>query len=303
MRYRAILVIIIVLIIGGYFGYQYYAEYRSRSDRISSLMKYANITDYDKAASFDKKYNYLAIKGEYNETVLIFFSYWYSNSSLADYYLNNFKSIQEAIKHLLRFTRLLSLMRCFNTTDYAKVSVFYDKYSYLVTESCNESFSEFFSYWCLNNTLADLSLEILGSIQEVNQYLSRLSHYVVNYGSKDNLTLILSASTDKDEYSTSDDKAINFTIIVLSNSDLGNIPVTIFGFKNRYGRYVVNNRWINYTGVLEITVNKGLNIKSLSIDIPACSACTGVSAGLHNLTCVIIYNSLNVNVTKYLVLR
>jgi hypothetical protein len=192
-------------------------------------MRYANITDYDKASSFDKKYTYLAINGGYNETVL-----------------------------------------------------------------------EFFSYWCLNNTFADLSLEILGNVQDANRYLSRLNSYAVNYSSKDNLTLVLSALTDKNEYSAGD--KINYTIIVLSNGNLGRVPINIFGFKNRYGVYKVNNKWIKGTDVIEINVGRGLTMESCSIDIP-CSPMYGVNPGLHNLTCVIRYNGLNVNVTKYLVLR
>ncbi|MEM2088946.1 MAG: hypothetical protein QXF52_09825 [Thermoproteota archaeon] len=221
--------VIIVLIIGGYLGYQQYAEDHSRSERISSLMEYVNTTDYTKASLFDEKYNYLAVEEKYNQSVL-----------------------------------------------------------------------DFFSYWFLNQSLAETSLEILRSIDEANRYLSRLDVYVVNYGSKDNLTLVLSALTDKNEYSAGDE--INYTIIVLSNSDLGKVPITIFGFKNRYGAYKVDNKWIKGTSLIEINVKTGLNVESFSIDIP-CSPCYGVDPGLHNLTCVIRYNGLNVNVTKYIVFR
>lgn len=231
MRYGIMLIVVIVLIIGGYFGYQYaqYLYEQQGFERVSSLMKYANTTDYNKAFLFDSKYSHMSTKNSYNQSVL-----------------------------------------------------------------------EFFSYWFLNQSLAETCLEILGSIEEANRYLSRLDAYVVNYGSKDNLTLVLSALTDKNEYSAGDE--INYTIIVLSNSDLGKVPITIFGFKNRYGAYKVDNKWIKGTNLIEINVKTGLNVESFSIDIP-CSPCYGVDLGLHNLTCVIRYNGLNVNVTKILTLR
>jgi len=223
-------VFLIVLIIGGYFGYQFYAEYRSRSERISLLMKYANTTDYDRAFLFDEKYSHMANENAYNQSVL-----------------------------------------------------------------------EFFSHWFLSQSLAETCLEILGTVGEANSYLSKLDSYVTSYCSKDNLTLVLSVSTDRDEYPLSTGE-VNFTVIILSNRDLGYVNIDIFGFKSRYRGYVVNNKWINNTSVLKIPVGKGFNSKSFSIEVP-CSPCYGVASGLNNLTCVIKYNGLSLNVTKTFLLR
>lgn len=293
------LAVVIILIIAGYFGYQYYAEQRLRSERISSLMKYANITDYDKAFLFDEKYSYLASDGKYNQSVLDFFSHWLLNNSL-DY--------SQYLREQQRFERIHFLMKHVNTTDYDSALFFDNKYSYMANLNIyNQSVSEFFSYWLLNRSLAETCLEILGSVENANKYLSKLKSYATSYYSKDDLKLVLSIFTDKDEYSTSADRVINFTIIILSNSDLGNIPIDIFGFKSSYKGYIVNNRWVITSNLLpvdrlEVPVKKGLNINWFKIDIP-CSPCYGVSLGLHNLTCAVKYNSLNLNVTKRLLLK
>lgn len=66
-------------------------------------MKYVNTTDYTTASSFDEKYNYLAVNGKYNESVLEFFSYWCSNSSLADNIITILGNIREANTHLSKY--------------------------------------------------------------------------------------------------------------------------------------------------------------------------------------------------------
>ena len=286
-------VFLIVLIIGGYFGYQFYAEHRSRSERISSLMKYANTTDYDKASLFDEKYSYLASDGKYNQSVLDFFLRWLSNNSL-DY--------TQYLYERQRSERISSLMKYVDTSDYNKAFLFDEKYSHMANDNAyNQSVLEFFSYWLLNQSLAETCLEILGTVGEANNYLSKLDSYATSYCSKDNFTLVLSVSTDRDEYPLSIGE-VNFTVIILSNKDLGYVKIDIFGFKSRYGGYVVNNKWINNTSVLKIPVGKGFNSKSFSIDVP-CSPCYGVASGLNSLTCVIKYNSLNLNVTKTFLLK
>ncbi|MEM2929675.1 MAG: hypothetical protein QW797_02300 [Thermoproteota archaeon] len=286
------LAIVIILIIAGYFGYQYYVEQRLRSERISSLMKYANTTDYDKASLFDEKYGYLASHGKYNQSVLDFFSHWLLNNSL-DY--------DQYLREQRRFERIHSLMKHANTTDYNAALLFDDRYSYMANvNSYNQSVLEFFSYWLLDQSLAETCLEILETIEEANSYLSKLNSYATSYF-KDNLTLVLSVFTDRDEYLLSVG-AVNFTVIVLSNKDLGYVNITIFGFKSRYRGYVVNNKWIYPTGVLNILVARGFNSKSFNIDIP-CSPCYGVESGLNNLTCVIKYGGLNLNATKAFLLK
>jgi hypothetical protein len=149
--------------------------------------------------------------------------------------------------------------------------------------------------------LAEACLEILETIEDANNYFSKLNSYASNYFSKDNLTLVLSVFTDRDEYLSSTGE-VNFTVIVLSNKDLGYVNITIFGFKSRYRGYIVNNKWIDPTGVLSIPVARGFNSRSFNIDIP-CSPCYGVESGLNTLTCIIKYDGLNLNVTKTFLLK
>ncbi len=287
------LIIVIILIIAGYFGYKYYAEQRSRSERISSLMKYANTTDYVKASIFDEKYSYLASDGKYNQSVLSFFSHWLLNNSL-DY--------SQYLREQQRFERISSLMEHVNMTDYDSALLFDNKYNYMAdVNSYNQSVSEFFSYWLVNRSLAETCLEILGSVENANKYLSKLNSYATSYYSKDDLTLILSVFTDRDEYQLSNGD-VNFTIILLSSKNLGDVDIEIFGFKSRYRGYVVRNKWIDPSGVLRIHVAKGFNSKSFIIDVP-CSPCYGVETGLNYLTCIIKYNSLNLNVTITFLLK
>lgn len=289
----ALIIVIIILIIAGYFGYQYYAEQRLRSERISSLMKYSNTTDYEKASLFDEKYSYLASDGKYNQSVLDFFLHWLANNSL-DY--------TQYLREQQRFERINTLMKHANTTDYDSALLFDNKYSYMAgVNSYNQSVSEFFSHWLVNRSLAETCLEILESVENANKYLSKSNSYATSYYSKDDLTLVLSGFTDKDEYQLSKGE-VNFTIILLSSKNLGEVDIEIFGFKSRYRGYVVKNKWIDPSGVLSIHVTKGFNSKSFIIDVP-CSPCYGVESGLNNLTCVIKYNSLNLNVTKTFLLK
>ncbi|MGQ9479494.1 MAG: hypothetical protein ACUVQ0_05740 [Thermoproteota archaeon] len=238
MKYRKVMVIVImalIVAIGVFLLYQYSGK--GRSERIISLMDYANITDVRIAELFDEKYGYMAVNGKYNLTLL-----------------------------------------------------------------------EFFSHWLLNDTLADTCISILKDVQEVNRYLSSLESYAVNYGFRENLTLVLSARIDRREYYDND--VIILTINVLSNKDLGRVPLDIFGFKSYYKHrgYIVNNKWIIVSNKmtedsLEIQVNKGLNTVSFKVDVPSCSPCYGISSGLHNLTSVIRYNDMSISVMNNLILR
>lgn len=287
------LAIVIILITAGYFGYQYYAEQRLRSERVSSLMKYANTTDYAKASLFDEKYSYLASDGKYNQSVLGFFSHWLLNNSL-DY--------AQYLREQQRFERVHTLMKLANTTDYDSALLFDGKYSRMADgNSYNQSVSEFFSYWLVNRSLAETCLEIMGTVEGANKYLSQLNSYTTSLYSQEDLTVILSALTDREEYLLSKGE-VNFTIIVLSSQKLGSINIEIFGFKSRYRGYIMNNKWVDPSGVLQINVEKGFNSKSFVIDIP-CSPCYGISSGLNNLSCVIRYNTLSLNVTKTFVLK
>lgn len=287
------LAILIILIIAGYLGYQYYAEHLLRSERISSLMKYANTTDYYKASLFDEKYSHLASDGKYNQSVLSFFLHWLANNSL-DY--------TQYLREQQRFERIHTLMKHANTTDYDNALLFDNKYSYMANvNSYNQSVSEFFSHWLVNRSLAETCLEILGSVENANKYLSKSNSYVTSYYSRDDLTLVLSVFTDRDEYQLTNDE-VNFTIILLSSKNLGEVNIEIFGFKNRYGGYVVKNKWIDPSGVLSIHVTKGFSSKSFIINVP-CSPCYLVESGRNTLTCVIKHNTLNLNVTKTFLLK
>ena len=295
MRHGTIvtLAIVTILVTAGYFGYQYYAEQRLRSERISSLMKYANTTDYAKASLFDEKYGYLASDGEYNRSVLGFFSHWLLNNSL-DY--------TQYLREQQRFERISFLMERVDAADYGSALLFDDKYSHMADgNSYNQSVLEFFSYWLVNRSLAETCLEIIGAVESANKYLSKLNSYTTSIYSQEDLTIVLSALTDREEYQLSKGE-VNFTIIVLSSQKLGRINIEIFGFKSRYRGYVVNNKWIDPSGVLQVNVEKGFNSKSFSIDIP-CSPCYGISSGLNNLSCVVRYNTLSLNVTKTFVLK
>ncbi|MGQ9596183.1 MAG: hypothetical protein ACUVQY_02815 [Thermoproteota archaeon] len=264
-------------------------------------MKYVNTTDYTTASSFDEKYNYLAVNGKYNESILEFFSYWCSNSSLADYCLSVFKSVQETNKYLLRMERILSLMKYLNATDYAKVSIFYDNYGHLI-EGHNQSVSEFFSYWCSNSSLADIIMSILGSFQEANSYICEYSSAAFSYSKVENTKIVLLLQTDDEEYVQGE--KMNLTIVILSSEPLGKILVNIFGFRTRYGGYYLTNRDFNYTGILEFNIMDKIFVKSFkNIYVPSCSPCTGVYPGIHTITCIIKYNNLSMHVTKSFMLK
>lgn len=229
-------IVIILLVIGGVFlGYQYYARYVkdcARSERVLSLARYVNTTDYSKAFLFHDKYSYLAINGKYNQNVL-----------------------------------------------------------------------EFFSYWCVNTTLAEICLDIMGNIQNANEYLSKYHLAAVNYIRSSNLTLVLSLYTDKNEYIGGEN--MNLTILILSDKPLGKVSANIYGFNSRYGGHYLVNRYINYTDMIEFNVLEKIFIKSFQIYVPSCSPCTGVYPGLHYIVCTIVIKNSNVSLTavKHLMLK
>ncbi|MEM1557024.1 MAG: hypothetical protein QXR44_00785 [Thermoproteota archaeon] len=309
MPSRIIIVIAIILaLISAFSAYQYYnrtAEDALRSKRISLLIS-LNLTDYKTVVSFDNKYNYLAIDNEYNRTVLEFFKYWCLNQSLAEEYLNTFKNIEEANDYLSEYyakpKRLSFLIKHANATE-LEAMLFDKEYNYLATgNEYNRTVLEFFKYWRANSSLASLCLNILQDVKETNNYLSGLERAVINLFSGEDLSLILSVCTDKDEYLLTGDEKVRLTIILLSNRDLGDVAIDIFGFKSRYRGYVVNNKWIDPTGILKIPVRRGLNSKTFNIEVP-CSPCYVIQSGLNNLTCVIKYNSLRLSVTKTFLLK
>jgi len=304
MPFKNMLLIVIVLVlISAFSAYQYYSyvtQETLRSERISLLMG-LNLTDRDTAILFDNKYNYMADDGSYNQTVLEFFSYWCVNQSLAEECLSTLKSIEKANYYLseyyARSKRVLFLIEHAGATESQAMS-FDMEYSYLAAgEEYNQSVLEFFNYWRLNSSLASNCLKILKNVDETNNYLSRIKNSAVRLFSEENLTLILSACTDKEEYTIGKDWKVNFTITVLSNKNLGEVNVDIFGFASPYKGYVVRNKWIDPSGVLKILVREGLNSKVFLIDIP-CSPCYGLQSGYNSLTCVIKYAGLSLNVTK-----
>jgi hypothetical protein len=303
-----VLIIVILVIASAFFVYQNYnraSEEALRSERVSLLMS-LNLTDYETATLFDDKYNYLAGDGSYNQTVLEFFQYWCLNQSLAEEYFITFKNLEEANNGLSEYyarpKRISYLMEHANAT-WLEASMFDNEFKQLATgNEYNQTVLEFFQYWRANSSLASLSLRILQDVKKTNEYLSRLEKAVVNFFSGDNLTIILSMLTDKEEYVMGSDKYVNLTIIILSNKGLGNVAIEIFGFKSPIKGYVVNNKWVFNKQEWQIPVNEGLNLESFNIYIP-CSPCYRISSGLNNLTFVMKYYSLSLSVTKTFILK
>ncbi|MBO3799787.1 MAG: hypothetical protein FGF52_01860 [Candidatus Brockarchaeota archaeon] len=299
-----ILIIVIIALISAFSTYQYYfnrtGEDTSRSERISLLMS-LNLTDYETAILFDNKYSHLAANGKYNTTVLEFFQYWCLNQSLAEEYLTIFKDLKEANACLSEYyekpKRISFLIEHANATELEAI-VFDNEFNYLAMGSeYNHTVLEFFQHWRTNSSLAFSCLSILQNIEEANKYLSGLEKAATNIFSRDDLTIILSIFTDKEEYVANVDKNVNLTILILSNKNLENVAIDISGFKNRFNKHVVNNKWIFNTQVWQVSVNRGLNTESINIDIP-CSPCYGIQSGLNNLTCRIKYDNLSLSVTK-----
>lgn len=304
-----LLLIVIVTLISAFSAYQYYKNHLSedalRSERISLLMN-LNLTNLETAILFDDKYSYMAVDGSYNQTVLEFFSYWCLNQSLAEECLNTFKNVWKAnncfSEYYRRSKRILFLIEYANATE-SEAESFDREYSYLAAgNEYNQTVLEFFNYWRVNSSLASLCLSILQDIKEANSYLSGLERVNTNFLSREDLKLILTVYTDKEEYVLTEDEDVKLTATLLSNKDLGDVTVEIFGFKSRYRGYIVNNKWIDPTGVLKIPVQRGFNSKTFNIDIP-CSPCYGIQSGLNNLTCVVKYCNLSLSVTKSFLLK
>ncbi|MEM1547415.1 MAG: hypothetical protein QXN75_00095 [Thermoproteota archaeon] len=299
-----ILIIAVIALISAFSTYQYYfnrtTEDTLRSERISLLMS-LNLTDYETAILFDNKYSHLAINGNYNQTILEFFQYWCLNQSLAEECLNTLKNLKETNNYLSEYytkpKRISFLIEHAGATE-LEAMMFDNEFNYLAMDSeYNHTVLEFFQYWRANSSLASFCLSILQNVKEANKYLSGLEKAVTNFFSGDDLTIILSIFTDKDEYVAKVDKNVNLTVLILSNKNLGNVAIDILGFKSRFNKYVVNNKWIFNTPVWQIPINRGLNTESISIDIP-CSPCYGIQSGLNNLTCRIKYDNLSLSVTK-----
>ncbi|MDW8034723.1 MAG: hypothetical protein RMI79_07345 [Nitrososphaerota archaeon] len=223
--------------------------------------------------------------------VLVLFSVFY-----VYYYYN----IDESV---LRSKRTSFLIKYAGATESEAIS-FDREYSHLAQGTeYNQTILEFFYYWRMNSSLASACLRILKDVGRANSYLSRVKNTAVNFLSINNLTLVLSVHMDKEEYVINENKKLNLTIAIVSDRDLGEIGVEIFGFKSPYRGYVVKNKWINGTDALKIAVQKGLNLKTFSdIDIP-CSPCYGIKSGLNNITCVIKFNNLSLSVTKTFLLK
>ncbi|MBO3809172.1 MAG: hypothetical protein FGF50_06205 [Candidatus Brockarchaeota archaeon] len=199
-------------------------------------------------------------------------------------------------KDRARSERIFSLMKHVNTMDSSKASSFDDKYNYLtVNGKYNQSVLEFFSYWCLNTTRAEIYLDVLGSIQNANEYLSRYCSAAINYIKMSNLTLVLSLYIDKDEYVGGEN--MNLTILILSSEPLGRVSADIRGFNNRYGGHYLVNRYINHTGIIEFDVFEKAFVKSFQIYVPSCSPCTGVYPGLHYIVCTIAIKNSNISLS------
>ena len=307
-----VLIVVILVVASAFYAYQNYnraSEEALRSERVS-LLTSLNLTDYETATLFDNKYNYLASDGSYNQTVLEFFRYWCLNQSLAEEYFTTFKNLEETNSRLSEYyteyyarpKRISYLMEHANTTE-LEATMFDNEFKYLATgNEYNQTVLEFFRYWRVNSSLASLSLSILQDVKGANNYLSKLEKAVVNFFSGDNLTIILSMFTDKEEYVIGGDKYVNLTIIILSSKNLGNVAIDVFGFKSPIKGYVVKNIWIFGTHVKQIPVNKGLNLESFPVEIP-CSPCYRISSGLNNLTFVIKYGNLTLSVTKTFMLK
>lgn len=133
------------------------AEYSLRFERISLLMS-LNLTDYETAALFDDKYNYMADDGSYNRTVLEFFNYWRANSSLASLCLNILQNIKDANRYLSGIEK--AAINLFSREGLALVlSVYTDKEEYVLTGG-----EEVKLTICVlsNKYLGDVDIEIFG---------------------------------------------------------------------------------------------------------------------------------------------
>ncbi|MBO3769981.1 MAG: hypothetical protein QXS51_03500 [Thermoproteota archaeon] len=68
----------------------------------------------------------------------------------------------------------ISLLMSLNLTDRETAILFDDKYSYMaVNGSYNQTVLEFFSYWCLNQSLAEECLNAFKNVWEANNCLSK----------------------------------------------------------------------------------------------------------------------------------
>lgn len=201
-------------------------------------------------------------------------------------------------EEMLKSRRISFLIKNANATK-SEAELFDEEYSYLAQgKEYNQTVLNFFHYWRINSSLASTCLSILKDVSKTNIFLSEAEKVAINFISKDDLTLVLSLYTNKEEYIMNEDKTFDLKITVLSSKDLGEVIIEIFGFKSPYRGYVVKNKWINGTDVLKTTIQKGLNLKVFKdIDIP-CSPCYGIKSGLNNITCVIKLNNLSLSTTR-----
>jgi hypothetical protein len=103
----------------------------------------------------------------------------------------------------------------------------------------------------------------------------------VMFGSPENLVITMSILTDTETYHSGE--YMEARVFTACNNDLDSVIVRIYGIKDNFGKYRINEEKI-------VRINSPGNETVFLVRMPSCYGCAGISPGEYNLTTELIYS-------------
>ena len=97
---------------------------------------------------------------------------------------------------------------------------------------------------------------------------------------------IVSLTTDKQVYHSNDKMEIMLEIF--ASNDVENVDVKVFGIKDRGDNYRLNK-------VEKQNLTSGINTLTFPYKTPSCYGCSGIKAGLYQITTLVSYDDMVMN--------